>query len=354
MVISRTPYRISFFGGGTDFPDWFRRHGGAVLATSIDKYCYLTCRYLPPFFEHRLRVVYSKVECCQSAGEVAHPVVREALRLLNLDRGLEIHHDGDLPARSGMGSSSSFTVGLLHALHALKGESIDRQNLAHEAIFLEQEILSEAVGCQDQVLATFGGLNHVVFDTSGSFAVRPVAVSRQRQDELTSHLMLFYTGIQRTSSQIAAGYMHRIAGNCRQLEAMGELVAEALAILKGTSSLREFGKLLHEAWLLKSSLNSSVTNGTVNAIYEDALSAGAIGGKLLGAGAGGFLLLFVNPDDQLRVRERLSSLLHVPFGLEQEGSRIIFHDVERDYVAEDLARSRLRLRPFCELSDMAA
>jgi D-glycero-alpha-D-manno-heptose-7-phosphate kinase len=354
MVISRTPYRISFFGGGTDFPDWFRRHGGAVLGTTIDKYCYLTCRYLPPFFEHRLRVVYSKVECCQSATDVAHPVVREALRLLDLERGLEIHHDGDLPARSGMGSSSSFTVGLLNALHALKGDSIDRKNLAHEAIFLEQEILAEAVGCQDQVLATYGGLNHVLFDTTGAFTVQPVAVSRQRQDELTSHLMLFYTGIRRTSSQIAAGYMNKVAGECRQLQAMAGIVEEALAILKGTSSLREFGKLLHEAWLLKSSLSPAVTNGAVNAIYEDALSAGAIGGKLLGAGAGGFLLLYVDPDDQPRVRQRLSSLLHVPFGIEQEGSRIIFHDVERDYVAEDLARSRMRLRPFCELSDMAA
>src|SRR5437016_8189442 len=193
MIISRTPYRLSFFGGGTDYPAWSRKYGGAVLATTIDKYCYLTCRYLPPFFEHRTRVVYSKIETVQKASEITHPAAREILESLKITRGVEIHHDGDLPARSGMGTSSSFTVGLLHALHALSGEMPGKRQLAEESIVIEQERLKEAVGSQDQVMAAYGGFNHVIFHPNGAITVRPVTLSRERMTELNDHLMLFYT-----------------------------------------------------------------------------------------------------------------------------------------------------------------
>ena len=199
MIISRTPFRVSFFGGGTDYPAWYRTYGGAVLATTIDKYCYLSCRYLPPFFEHKFRVVYSKIENCHSVEEIAHPAVREILRYCKIDRGVEIHHDGDLPARSGMGTSSSFTVGLLHALYALKGQMPAKVQLAGESIVIEQEILKETVGSQDQVLAAHGGFNHIIFHTSGEITVKPVTATAARLNELNRHLMLFYTGIRRTA-----------------------------------------------------------------------------------------------------------------------------------------------------------
>ena len=220
MIISRTPYRISFFGGGTDYPSWYQVHGGAVLAATIDKYCYLTCRYLPPFFEHRTRVVYSKIESCGTNDEIAHPSVREVLRHLGITRGIEIHHDGDLPARSGMGSSSAFTVGLLHAAYALQGQMPSKRQLAAEAIYVEQEVLKETVGSQDQVMAAFGGLRHVQFFRGSEFSVRPITLSAPRLAELNDHLMLFYTGIVRTASDLAKSYVDDIQSKRRQLRIM--------------------------------------------------------------------------------------------------------------------------------------
>ena len=217
MIISRTPFRLSFFGGGTDYPAWYRKHGGSVLATTIDKYCYITCRNLPPFFEHRICVIYSKMEYCQTIDEIAHPAVREVLRYLHYDRGVEIHHDGDLPARSGMGSSSAFTVGLLHAMYALKGQMVSKHQLAMESIHLEQDILKETVGSQDQVLAAYGGLNHITFLPNGEISVRPMTITRERMRELNAHLMLFYTGIKRTASNIAESYVNGIEDRKRQL-----------------------------------------------------------------------------------------------------------------------------------------
>ena len=216
MIICRTPFRISFFGGGTDYPGWYRSHGGAVLATTIDKYCYLTCRYLPPFFEHRLRVVYRKIETCMSVEEISHPSVRETLRFLEIDRGVELHHDGDLPARSGMGSSSAFTVGLLNALYALKGQMPSKRQLALESIHVEQDILKETVGSQDQVMAAYGGLRHVQFLQNGEISVRPLTLSHARIDEFNDHLMLFYTGIIRTASDVAKSYVEDIGAKRRQ------------------------------------------------------------------------------------------------------------------------------------------
>lgn len=338
MIISRTPFRVSFFGGGTDYPAWYRSHGGAVLATTIDKYCYLTCRYLPPFFEHKIRVVYSKIENCHSVEEIAHPAVREILRYCRIDRGIEIHHDGDLPARSGMGTSSSFTVGLLHALYALKGHMPTKTQLAQQSIVIEQEILKETVGSQDQVLAAHGGLNHVLFHESGEITVKPVTVSAGRLNELNRHLMLFYTGIRRTASDVAESYVNGIDGKDRQFRIIGDLTNEGISVLCGKSKVALFGELLHHAWQAKRDLSARVSNSDIEGIYTEALSAGAIGGKLLGAGGGGFIMFFAPPSKQALIKRRLSKLIYVPFRFESSGSQIIFFDPERDYSREEKAR----------------
>ena len=352
MIISRTPFRISFFGGGTDYPGWYREHGGAVLATTIDKYCYLTCRYLPPFFEHRIRVVYSKIETCQTVDQIEHPAAREVLRYLGFERGVEIHHDGDLPARSGMGSSSAFTVGLLLALHGLKGHMPSRQQLANESIEVEQKILKEAVGSQDQVLASHGGFNHVVFRPSGEISVQPMTLRPERVAELQAHLMLFYTGIRRTASDVARTYSNASRTKTRELRALPDLVGEAMAALNGGRSIAAFGRLLHEAWMAKRRLSPSVSNRVTDEIYEAARSAGAIGGKLTGAGGGGFMLLFVPPAKQKRVREALSHLLCLPFSFESSGTQIVFFDPETDYSRYEKLRKRQALSAFRELSDI--
>ena len=348
MIVTRTPFRISFFGGGTDYPAWYRSHGGAVLATTIDKYCYLTCRYLPPFFEHRIRVMYSKIEMCQTVDEIQHPAVREVLRHVGIDRGVEIHHDGDLPARSGMGSSSAFTVGLLHALYALTGRMPNRRQLALESVFIEQERLKESVGSQDQVLAAHGGFNHVVFGADGEISVNPVTISADLMRRLNGHLMLFYTGITRTASEIAESYIQRTEANERQMQALGEMVEEGLAILNDGGDLVRFGRLLDDAWQAKRSLSASVSSREIDDLYESARAAGAIGGKLTGAGGGGFMLLFVEPHNRQRVRERLSHLLHVPFRFSFGGSQVVYFDPEQDYSAEEQDRAARILRPFRE------
>src|SRR5438128_2338625 len=335
MIISRTPFRISFFGGGTDYPVWYRQHGGTVLATTIDKYCYLTCRVLPPFFEHRIRVVYSKIENCHEVSDIQHPAVREVLRHLQFERGVEIHHDGDLPARSGMGSSSAFTVGLLRALYGLLGQMPSKRRLAAEAIHIEQERLRENVGSQDQVLAAYGGFNRIEFPTEGDPVVTPVTIGHERLALLNDHLMLFYSGIGRTASDIAETYVHDLASRRRQLRLMGEMVDEAIEILSGRGDLAQFGKLLDEAWQAMRSLSPSVSNPEVETIYAEATTAGAIGGKLTGAGGGGFMLLFVPPERQTAVKNRLRRLVSVPFRFESSGSQIIFFDSETEYPLEE-------------------
>jgi D-glycero-alpha-D-manno-heptose-7-phosphate kinase len=343
MIISRTPFRISFFGGGTDYPAWYRRHGGAVLAASIDKYCYLTCRYLPPFFEHRIRLVYREIETCQSISDIRHPAVREGLKFLNVTRGIELHHDGDLPARSGMGSSSAFTVGLLHALHALNGRMPTKKQLAAESIYLEQEILGETVGSQDQVMAAYGGLRHVRFESNGEIVASPVVLPKDRLDELQAHLMLFYTGIVRTASDIAKTYVDSIDSHRRQLRLLQELVEESIDILTSGKDIRVFGELLHEAWEAKRSLSDQVSTSTVDALYEQALAAGAIGGKLTGAGGGGFLLLFVPLEQQSCIAEALKHLIRVPFSFESGGSQVIFHEPGIDYQQLEKGRKGQRV-----------
>ena len=351
MIISRTPFRVSFFGGGTDYPVWYRKYGGAVLAATINKYCYLTCRYLPPFFEHRIRVVYSQIENCRTIDEINHPAVREILRYLKIDRGVEIHHDGDLPARSGLGSSSAFTVGLIHALHALEGHMPNKQQLAKESIYIEQECLKETVGSQDQVLAAHGGFNHIVFHTDGEISVRPMTLARERLSELNSHLMLFFTGISRTASNIAESYVNGVEAKEKELRAISDMVDEGIAILSKGQDVGYFGRLLHEAWQVKRSLSSKVSNSSIEEIYNEAMAAGALGGKLIGAGGGGFMLLFARPQDQSKIREKLSKLICVPFQFEFAGSQVIFFDPEEDYSIQEMERTNRPILGFKEHSD---
>ncbi len=339
MIISRTPYRISFFGGGTDYPSWYRHYGGQVIATAIDKYCYITARYLPPFFDHKFRIVYSRIENCRTIDEIDHPAARECLRYLEFEQGLEIHHDGDLPARSGLGSSSSFVVGLLHALHALRGETPSKERLAHEAIHMEQVRLKETVGSQDQVIAAHGGCQRIEFLSDGEIRVTRLALDPERLAALSSHLMLFFTGIKRTATTIAESYACDVSLIERQLRAMGNMVEEASQILAGNCDLTAFGRLLHESWRAKRSLSKQVSNPIIDDIYSAARSSGALGGKLVGAGGGGFMLLFAHPNDHPRIREQLRNLVHVPFRFERRGSRIIFSD-PRDYTEQARALPR--------------
>jgi D-glycero-alpha-D-manno-heptose-7-phosphate kinase len=328
MIISRTPFRMSFFGGGTDYNNWFRDHSGAVLATTIDKYCYITCRYLPPFFEHKSRIIYSKMEHVrQSINEIDHPAVREVLRFLKVHEGIEIHHDGDLPARTGLGSSSSFTVGLLNCLYALKGEMVTKERLAREAIFVEQDMIKENVGCQDQTLAAYGGFNLIEFGGSNHLRVVPVTIPAEKLNSLQDHLMLFFTGFSRTASAIAATQIKNIPHKKVELGRMHEMVKEAVEILNGRDLLK-FGHLLNESWKLKRSLSDKISSTHIDDLYATALRAGAVGGKLLGAGGGGFVLLFVEPGKKDKVRKALKSLLEVPIKFENLGSQIIFYQPE--------------------------
>jgi D-glycero-alpha-D-manno-heptose-7-phosphate kinase len=346
MIISRTPYRISFFGGGTDYPAWYRKHGGRVLGAAINKYCYINCRYLPPFFEHRFRVVYSKIEDRMRIEDIAHPAVREVLKYLEIEQGVEIHHDGDLPARSGIGSSSSFAVGLLNAVYALKGVMAPRSELAREAIYIEQDVLRETVGSQDQIFAAHGGFNHIEFLTNDEVVVTPLTLPAERMRELNSNLMLFFTGISRTASEVAKSYVEDLGAKERQLRQLGAMVDEGLSILRGDGDLAPFGKLLHESWKQKRSLDRGISTAQVDQVYEAALAAGALGGKLLGAGGGGFLLLFVPPSNRAGVREALGDLIHVPFKFDFSGSRVIFYEPADDYAEENRERASRAIAPF--------
>lgn len=332
MIISQTPFRVSFFGGGTDYPAWYEENGGAVLGTTIDKYCYISCRHLPPFFEHKHRIVYSRMEQVKNTDEIQHPSVRETLKFMKITEGLEIHHDGDLPARTGLGSSSSFTVGLLHALYALKGMMPGKKQLALDAIHIERDIIRENVGSQDQVLAAFGGLNRIGFSGKDDIDIQRITVKPERLKLLQEHLMLFFTGFSRVASEIAAEQIQQTPNRTRELSEMYCMVDQGIAILEGNNDLSDFGKLLNESWQLKRSLTDKISTAQVDDIYSEARQAGAIGGKLLGAGGGGFMLFFVRPGLQPKIRARLSRLLHVPFQFENQGSQIIFYEPEREFV----------------------
>jgi D-glycero-alpha-D-manno-heptose-7-phosphate kinase len=326
MIISRTPFRVSFFGGGTDYPSWSREHGGAVLATTINKYCYISVRELPPFFDHKFRVVYSIVENVKEIAQINHPAVRAVLQWLRIEKGLEIHHDGDLPARSGLGSSSAFTVGLLGAIHAVLGRHMSKEALANEAIHVEQCLLREPVGLQDQIATSFGGFNHITFRRDSTHDVMPVILPRERLEALQDHLLLVFTGISRISAYVADTIVANLSERSAAMSTLQQMVGQAIEILSSpTTDVAEFGRLLHESWMLKATLSSRVTTPSIDALYQAARDAGAVGGKLLGAGGGGFMLLFVRPEDRSRVRQALKDLIAVPFRFENSGCRIVLY-----------------------------
>ncbi len=332
MIITRTPLRISFFGGGTDYPVWYREHGGAVLSTTIDKCCYITCRHLPPFFEYHSRISYSKVENVDQNSAIEHPSVRGCLQFLGIDEGVEIHHVADLPARTGLGTSSAFTVGFLLGLYALREQMRNKHALALDAIHVEQEVVKEAVGSQDQISAAYGGFNRINFQTDGGFEVKQVIAPAARLAALQQHCALFFTGFSRTASEIAKEQIKVTPQRKRELETMGQMVDEAEAIVSNPNrSLDEFGHLLHESWQIKRTLTHNITNSSLDEIYEAGRSAGALGGKLLGAGGGGFMLFFVAPERRKELRMRLKNLLCVPFSFSNRGSQVIVNEPDEIY-----------------------
>jgi len=326
MILTRTPFRISFFGGGTDYPAYFDHFGpGATLSTTIDKYCYLTCRALPPFFDTKSRVVWSKIELVNHPDEIEHPTVRETLKHLGIEDGVEIHHYGDLPARSGMGSSSSFVVGLLHALSTLQGKEMTKRDLALDSIYIEHVGAKQNVGYQDQVAAAYGGFNRTTYGGTERIDVRPVSISPEAKEELQGRLMMFFTGLSRTASEIAAEQIRTTAKKEQELRKMLSLVDAAEQSLGSIKTLDDFGRMLHETWMLKRNLTSSISNADIDRIYETARNAGALGGKLLGAGGGGFVLFYVPREHQEAVRSALSDFLYVPFKFENQGSEVLYN-----------------------------
>lgn len=325
MIICRTPYRISFFGGGTDYPGWYREHGGAVLSTTIDKYCYITLRHLPPFFDYKFRIRYYQREEPNSVAEIRHPAIRECLRHMGVDTGIDLVHHGDLPAQSGLGTSSTFTVCLLHALNALLYRMPTKRQLALDAIRVEQDQIGENVGSQDQTAAAFGGINLIEFGGPQEVLVSPMILSPARRAELHGHMLLYFTGLQRQASEIAAEQVRTLAERAIELREMTAMVHEAAEILASNRPIGEFGALLDQQWQLKRRLSSKISNDTIDTLYATAMAAGATGGKLLGAGGGGFMLFFVAPERQAAVRAALDGLLHVPFRFDVTGSQIIYH-----------------------------
>ncbi len=326
MIITKTPYRISFFGGGTDLNQWFSENGGAVISTSIDKYCYISCRYLPKFFDHKYRFVYSQIEDVLDINDIKHPAIKGLLNHLDWKEGIELHHDGDLPARSGLGSSSSFTVGMLNALSALKGKHISKHELAKQAIYIEQKVLKENVGCQDQIAAAYGGFNKIEFYGEESFKVSPVIIPNDRLNNLQDNLLLFFTGISRFASEIEKSKIVNFNSKKTELNKMHEMVDVSIEILVNNSkNLDDFGLLLNEGWMYKKSLSSLVSNNEVDDIYNIALKSGALGGKLLGAGGGGFILFYAPKENHINIINKLNHLIHVPFKFENLGSTVALY-----------------------------
>jgi D-glycero-alpha-D-manno-heptose-7-phosphate kinase len=332
MIITRTPFRISFFGGGTDFPEFYNQYGGSVLSSTINKYCYIVIRVLPPYFDYKYRIRYTKREEVNCIDDIIHPVVRESLKFMEIKHGIEVVHTSDIPAMSGIGSSSSFTVGFLHSLYAMQGKIVSKRVLAGEAIKIEQEILRENVGSQDQAAAAFGGFNRIDFNKEKKFYVTPITIKEERIEQIQHSLMLYFTGFTRNSSDISLEQRQNIKSNIRELTVMKDLVDEAISILNSqTEPIDSFGRLLDETWKIKRNLSTKVSNEYIDDIYSIAKKSGAIGGKLLGAGGGGFLLCFVPREKQAAVRLALKDLLYVPFRFEKLGSQIIMYTPEDYY-----------------------
>ena len=322
MIITRTPYRVSFFGGGTDLPVWYKEHGGAVLTCTIDKYCYLCVRHMPAFLGSKYRVFWSKMETVNTIEEIQHPGVRGCLQHLGIDDGIEVNHCGDLPARAGLGSSSAFTVGMLHALHVLKGMRIPNEALAGEAVHVEQNVLKETVGIQDQIECALGGLNLIRIDRAGDWKADRVELSPDTLHALEARLMLFWTGLQRTASEIQSDTVAAMQDNTETMRLIHSLVTTSVHSLI-TGQVDDFGRLLHQGWILKQRLSSRICTPEIFDLYEAARHAGALGGKLLGAGGGGFMLLYAPPEKRQAVREALSGLLETPFRFEFSGSQLV-------------------------------
>lgn len=331
MIITQTPFRMSFFGGGTDFKEYYEKYGGSVISTTFDKYCFVTVRHLPRFFDYKTHLTYSKMEYVNEYHEIQHPAIREAMKMLDMHE-LRLTYESDLPARSGLGTSSSFAVGMLNAFYALKGKYADKRKLADEAIYLERVLCNEAGGIQDQIAASFGGLNRIDFDAEG-YIVKPIIISPQRKAELNENLMLFFTGFSRFSADIQTTTEKNIDQKNQELKEIKSLVDEAEKVLITGQELSEFGRMLDYTWKLKRGISNQISNDSIDMFYQRALQAGAIGGKLLGAGGGGFLLFYVEKDKQKAVKKALSQLLYVPFEFENSGTQII-HYTPEDYEPE--------------------
>ena len=327
MIISQTPLRISFLGGGTDYPLYFHSHGGQTLGTSINKYNIITVSRLTQFVDYRIRIHYSQVESVKHIDEIDHPSARECLRFLGLKEGIEVHYLSDLPARTGLGSSSAATVGLLTALHAFKGEKASKEQVAKEAVYVEQELIKERVGCQDQYTCAIGGFLHLEFQQNQQVRIEPLKINRRRIDELQSHLVLLYTGMQREAHKILDEQIERTRSGANEegLAQLKGLVKRGIEVLIKKSSLLEFGELLHQAWMIKRQLSSKISTSFIDDAYERARQAGAIGGKILGAGGGGFLLLFAQPKNHQRVLSAVPDLYKADFSFEHSGTEVIFH-----------------------------
>ncbi len=326
MIITRTPFRISFFGGGTDYPSWFQENKGAVISTSIDKFCFISLRKLPPFFEFKYRVAYSKIENVKCLDDLEHKAVKAIIKNSKVEEGLEIHCESDLPARSGIGSSSAFVVGLLNATYSYQNIRTSKSKLAIDAINIETNILNEIGGIQDQYATSFGGLNLIEFNNDLSVEVKPVAISDQRKKELNQSLMLFFTGISRNSCDVSKLFIQNLSANQDYLDKLKSYVYEAERILFSNCSIADFGYLLEDAWMIKRKLCEGITNSTIDLIYKKAIEAGATGGKLLGAGAGGFILLVVDPKKRFQVLEAMKEYVHVPFEFDSKGSQVIYYE----------------------------
>lgn len=325
MIITRTPFRMSFFGGGTDMPEFFNEYGGSVISTTFDKYCYVTARHLPPFFNYSTELVYSKIERVNNLVELEHPAVRNAMKMLDM-REMRVAYEADLPARSGLGTSSSFAVGMLNAFHCIKGTYASKERLVKEAIVLERELCAEAGGWQDQVAAAYGGLNRIDF-RDNAFSVRPIIMPSERKHELNSNLVMFFTGFTRFSSDMQKA--NHIASKTEQLREMLALVDAAENVLTDKNkSLNEFGRLLDTTWCLKRGTENQISSEPIDEIYQRGINAGALGGKLLGAGGGGFLVFYVEPDAQASVREAMDGLLQIPFAFEDGGTSVVYYGPE--------------------------
>mgnify|MGYP000991909793 FL=1 len=330
MIITRTPFRMSFFGGGTDMEEYFKKNNGAVLSTTIDKYCYVNVRHLPPFFDYKTEIAYSKTERVQDINEIEHPAVRNAMKELDMHQ-IRLTYEADLPARSGLGTSSSFAVGMLNAFYALKGKYVSKKRLADEAINLERELCNESGGWQDQIAASFGGFNRINFSNNG-YEVLPIIISPERKEKLNKNLFMFFTGFTRFSSDIQKINNENKNGKEKKeetLKKMYELVDEAEKILTDKNrDLDDFGRLLDYSWKLKKQTGKAVSTSNIDALYERGIKAGALGGKLLGAGGGGFLVFYAQPENHEKLKQELKDLLYIPFEFENEGTKVLYYSPE--------------------------